>query len=124
MLMDDERPRRNWVTFGIQVSLAVLTGILALWIWSVDGGTIWVLYAALSVGAATSAAMRLGWVPTCTIAGIVAGDWSDPTVKGGPVDAQMWETAGHLAGGLLVGLLVGLFLDQVSRLIRPGGSVE
>jgi len=59
--------------------------------------------------------LRCGWAPFTVIAGTVLGLMSDPIVKGGSIDGQMWETVRHLAGGMAIGFVVGLALDSIPR---------
>ncbi len=59
--------------------------------------------------------LRCGWVPFTVIAGTVFGLIGNPSVKGGSIDGQMWESVRHLARGMAIGFLVGLILDSIPR---------
>jgi hypothetical protein len=108
------RPR-SVVLVGVQIVLTLLTGWLALQIYSVGGGKIWRLFAGLAVCSYVSVVFRAGWLVPCVVLGTIVGMLLDPAVKGGDADSQIWETVQHVVSGTFLGLVAGLLADSAPR---------
>ena len=104
------RPKRR-VLLAVQILLAAITGLLAVCVWSVDGGQIWKLFAGLFACSTASLIFRLGWLVPCIVCGILAGIFLDPSIKGGTIESQMWETVSYICSGAVAGFVVGLVID-------------
>ena len=108
------RPRRrNLSMFAVCIWPAIM--FLEWDRWLLDDDFALRLFASLLFYFCVTFKLCCGWVPFMVIAGTILGLMSDPIVKGGSIDGQMWETVRHLAGGTAIGLLVGLVLDSIPR---------
>jgi len=105
------RPRRR-ALLAVQIVLAVITGLLALRVWSIDGGQVWKLLAGLSACTTAALIFRLGWLVPCIVLGTLAGILLDPAIKGGTIESQMWETVSYICFGAVAGFVVGLMIDM------------
>lgn len=107
------KTRNSWACSAFSGVLAVGLGALAtlsylraeLWLSALLG---------LLAGAALLATLlRLGWSVPCMVLGTFFGFIVDARPKGGPVDAQMWETVSSIIVGALIGFAIGLIADRV-----------
>ena len=69
----------------------------------------------LAAGAIAAIAFRQGWLIPCTLAGPMIGVITMPTIRGGPVDAQMEEDVFRIVFFTVIGFIVGLFIDVTQR---------
>lgn len=74
-----------------------------------------VAFGSFGVIALVSIFLRVGWCVPFTIAGFYFGMFVlNPSLKHGPIDAQMYETVGLVATGTVVGFGIGITLDMCS----------
>jgi len=109
-------PPRSRSLLTVQTVLTLITGSITFLAWSNDGGHIWKLYAGLFAGSMVSLLFRSGWLIPCLVCGTIIGDFSDPPIKGGSIESQMWETVSCLWTGTIVGLLIGYVIDKTLSL--------
>lgn len=114
--------RQGALVLGVQLVLALLTGMNAVLIYAEKAGSVWRLFAALSVCSLISAIPRSGWLIPCTILGVVVGVVADATIKGGTHESQMWETVRSVAVWTVVGIVVGFFCDYSTANAHPGSE--
>lgn len=107
----DHRPPRSRTLLAVQILLIIITGLFTFLAWSNDIGQVWKLYAGLFAVSMAALIFRSGWLIPCTVCGTIIGDLSDPPVKGGTIDSQMWETVSCLWSGVIAGILIGFSID-------------
>ncbi len=108
------RPKRR-ALLTVQILLVAITGLLAVRIWSIDGGQAWKLFAGLCACSTASLIFRMGWLVPCIVIGTFAGTLLDAKVKGGTIESQMWETVWSICSGAVVGCVIGLIVDSPRR---------
>ena len=107
-------PKRR-VLLVVQVLLTLVTGLLAIPAWSRGDLQTGKLLTGLCACSAVSVLLRMGWLVPCTIGGILAGAFLDAGIKGGPIDAQAWESVAKICLGAFAGLAVGIVFDIAAR---------
>ncbi|QDT26876.1 hypothetical protein Enr10x_21870 [Gimesia panareensis] len=106
-----ETPARSRVLLTVQILLTLLTGSFALLSWWNDSVYFWRLYSGLFAGSLTALIFRSGWLIPCTVCGTLFGIFLDPTIKGGTIDSQMWETVSSLWSGVIAGVVFGFAIN-------------
>lgn len=112
------QPRFGRALFALKFLVLALTGWMVLIMAIV--GCFSPLFISLFAYAVGSIVFRLGWVVPCTVLGIFCGIAMDLHVKGGSIEAQMWETVRSIIAGFVVGLLAGIVLDGNSQVADHG----